>query len=405
MPKFPPYESAIHHFLLQARRIAEIERLLNPSTFNDWQRFVLSFQFEKLNATTISVRWTFPTKGQATFSFGDAQYYTRGDTREAVRMQKSHKLLFKEDQIKIDNDQLYFTFVSKIAKHAGFQIDPKNTPHIYYDGRSIKRFYDEEHLSDEWAKSIDVKKIDVVKMNESCTAPEIRYIMKRLGSIKGKSLLDVGCGLGEASVYFAMKGARVMAMDISHFMTDTALALARENDVTIETHQSSIEHFSLAKHKRFDIIYVGNLFHHVDIDKALERIVYYLKPAGVLVSWEPVAYNPVINVYRKIATAVRSRDERPIRIKDLKKFNKHFSHIETTWYWLTTLMIFIIMAFVLGRNPNRMRYWKTVVLEGDRWKWLYTPLEALDKKLLSLFPMVRFMCWNVVIIATKPKKI
>jgi len=402
MPKFVRYESAIHHFLLQAKRTAEVERHFYPISYPQWKKFILSLRFEKVTSQTVRVIWSYPTVGRDTFSIEKIAYYVRGDTKDFVQAQKKRGLVFHDDSIKEENNRLFFSFFSRISKKAGFSIHPINRPDVYYDGRSMKRYYDEESLSDDWAQQVRVGDIDVIKMNESCTAPEMRYITSQL-SLKGKSLLDIGCGLGEASVYFALKGARVTAMDISIFMIDTTLALARVNHVTIKTQQSSIEHFKLPKQKLFDIIYVGNLFHHVDIDKALERIKTYLKPNGILVSWEPVDYNPIINIYRKIATQVRSKDERPIRIKDLDTFKKKFRHVETKWFWLTTLVIFIIMAVVQRRNPNKERYWKAVVKEGDQWAWLYTPLEALDKGVLTVFPFLRYLCWNVVIVASNPK--
>ena len=401
MPKLAQYESAIHHFLLQAKRTAEVERLFNPQSYEEWEKFILSFTFNKIDNKTISVHWTYPGTGNESFSIEKIVYYFRGDTKESALVQKKKKYVFRGDLIKTENDRLFFSFFAGIAEKAGFTIHPKNKPGVYYDDRSMKRYTDEEHLSDDWAQTIDVRKIDVVKMNESLTAPEMRYITSRLGPLKGKTLLDIGCGLGEASVYFAMKGAKVTAMDISHFMTDTAVALAKANNVTIKTHQSSIEHFKLPKHELFDVIYVGNLFHHVDIDKALERIGAYLKPNGVLVSWEPVDYNPIINVYRRIATEVRSKDERPIRFSDLDKFKKKFKQVETKWFWLTTLSIFVIMALVQRRNPNKERYWKSVVKEGDQWAWLYRPLEKFDRILLRIFPVMQPLCWNVVLVCKK----
>ncbi len=403
MPKFPPYESAIHHFLLQSKRIAEIERLFSPSTYVQWQKFIESFQFEKVDSTTIRVTWKYTKRVTEVFSISKAQYYTRGDTTKAVLLQKKDHLLFSSDAIKAHNDTLFFSIVSTISRRAGLTIHPKNTPHVFYDGRSIKRFYDEEQLSDDWAKSVDVNSIDVQKMKEACTAPEMRYITKRLGNIKGKKILDIGCGLGEASVYFAMKGAKVLAMDISHYMTDTTRALAKANGVSLRTYQSSIEHLVLPKKEQFDIIYVGNLFHHVDIDKALDRILVYLKPKGMLVSWDPVDYNPIINIYRRIATKVRSKDERPIRIRDIDIFKKRFLQVESHWFWFTTLIIFIIMALIQKRNPNTERFWKVVVKEGDSWKWLYAPLERLDAFLLHIFPQIKYLCWNVVLIMTHPR--
>ena len=72
----------------------------------------------------------------------------------------------------------------------------------------------EEVFHDEWANSENVEDVDVITTNEAITAPEMRYITKKMGDLKGKKVLDVGCGLGEASVYFALQGADVTATDL-----------------------------------------------------------------------------------------------------------------------------------------------------------------------------------------------
>ena len=76
----------------------------------------------------------------------------------------------------------------------------------------------EEDFHDQWAKSESIEYIDVIKMNESITAPEMRYITDIILTHGGSTLLDVGSGLGEASVYFATKGLDVTALDISSEM-------------------------------------------------------------------------------------------------------------------------------------------------------------------------------------------
>ena len=267
-----------------------------------------------------------------------------------------------------------------------------------------KRFSDEEELSDVRANGVNVDDIDVVQMNESPTAPELRFIHSKLGTMNGNKILDIGCGLGEASVYFARRGAKVSAMDLSGAMLSVAKKLAIKNKVQIKTYQSSIELFRLPKSAQFDIIYVGNLFHHVDIEKALDCIQDHLAPGGTLVCWEPVAYNPIINVYRKIATHVRSKDERPFRFSDIERFRRRFDSVHLEWFWFTTLSIFILMAFLKRRNPNRERYWKAVVKEGEYWKWIYEPLEKLDTILLRIFPFLRPLCLNVVLVCRNPTK-
>ena len=126
-------------------------------------------------------------------------------------------------------------------------------------------------------------------------------------------------------------------------------------------------------------------------------LLKHLNSDGMFVSWDPVAYNPVINYYRRNAMEVRTEDEHPLRLQDIRTVRAFFRSSHTRWFWLSTLAIFCIMALVQRRNPNKERYWKKVVEEADQWAWLYRPLELLDKALL-LIPFLRPLCWNVVII-------
>jgi ubiquinone/menaquinone biosynthesis C-methylase UbiE len=213
----------------------------------------------------------------------------------------------------------------------------------------------------------------------------------------------VGSGLGEASVYFSLKGARVTALDLSSEMLSISQRLAKRYKTRISTIQAAAEYLNIPKNKKFDIIYAGNLFHHVDIPMTLEKLIPYLKPKGKIVCWEPVAYNPIINVYRHLVTQVRSEDERPIRLSDIALFKKYFKSVQTRWFWLTTFSIFCYMVLLMGRNPNETRLWKKIVEEGDRWQWIYNPLESVDAILLKLFPFLGPLCWNVVIVCESPR--
>jgi SAM-dependent methyltransferase len=231
----------------------------------------------------------------------------------------------------------------------------------------------------------------------------MRYITQRLGVIKGKDLLDVGCGLGEASVYFAMLGASVTSSDLSQGMLDAAQRLAAANNVSVQPLLSAAEDLRITVDRKFDIIYLGNLLHHVNIEETLSRLKRHLKPNGVFVSWDPVQYNPIINVYRKMAMDVRTPDEHPLRIADIKTFRNNFKYVETRFFWLSTLIIFLLMALVQKRNPNKERFWKVVLQEGNKWQWLYTPLSIFDRILLTLVPPLGWLCWNVVVIAKNPR--
>ena len=255
----------------------------------------------------------------------------------------------------------------------------------------------EADFHDAWAASAEIERIDVRGVNEACTAPEMRHIARQLGDLRGRSLLDVGCGLGEAAVYFALGGADVTATDISPGMCAAAQRLAAANGVNIRTHVAAAEDFGAPAESKFDVLYVGHALHHVDIAAAMPRWLRQLTPNGIFVSWDPVAYNPLINVYRRRATKTRTSDEHPLRLADIRRSRGHFEATEVRWFWLCTLLIFVCMALVQRRDPNEERFWKKVVEEAERWRWLYQPLEFCDRVLLWV-PPLRPLCWNVVII-------
>lgn len=393
MAKKIKFESFKYRFLIAAQGTSFQSESMQLKDWNDFIR-ELEFEYEK---GEISISWEFPAPGAMTVPLNDFRFYLRGDSEKDVARQRETGLLDVEDPIKIKNDIFFKDIVMRVAKSAGYKKDESViTAHD-------ERIQNERDFHDAWANSEDVEKIDVRASNEVCTAPEMRYITRRLGDIKGKTLLDVGCGLGEASVYFALLGADVTSSDLSQGMLDATSRLAQANGVSVKQHIASAEDMQLSPDSKFDIIYSGNLLHHVDIEETITRIKPHLATDGTFVTWDPLAYNPAINVYRSMATDVRTPDEHPLKWSDIKLFHKHFDIVETRYFWFTTLIIFIIMALAQRRNPNKERYWKVVVHEGNKWQWLYSPLEKLDSLLLWLVPPLRLLCWNVVVVSARPK--
>lgn len=393
MGKKIKFESFKYRFLIAAQGASYQPG--SPSQ-PDWDEFVrgLEFNYEK---GEIGIAWRFPIPGNMTTPLDKPRFYMRGDSEKDVARQRESGLIDKEDPIKLKNDLYFKEIVMRVAESAGYEKKGK-TKTVHEERIQIER-----EFHDAWADSEDVEKIDVRTSNEVCTAPEMRYITQRLGNIKGKRLLDVGCGLGEASVYFAILGADVTSSDLSQGMLDATLRLAQANNVSVKQHVASAEDMQLPSEAKFDIIYAGNLLHHVDIEETITRIKPHLAPGGIFVTWDPLAYNPAINVYRSMATEVRTPDEHPLKWGDIKLFHKHFGTVETKYFWLTTLIIFVIMALAQRRNPNKERFWKVIVQEGGKWSWLYLPLEKLDSLLLTILPPLRLLCWNVVVVASAPR--
>ena len=387
MPKKIKHESFKYRFLIEAHK--HLFEPVAPQALS-WRQFIGQIEFEYVDGD-ISIRWNQPAPGALLVRAGDAKFYLRGDSQTAAQRQVEAGMLSVEDPVKIRNGQYFRNVVMQVAESAGYRTD--GTRH-----QAGSRLDVERDFHDAWAESEDVEQIDVRGANEVCTAPEMRYITKRLGNLKGKRLLDVGCGLDEASVYFAMQGADVTSSDLSQGMLDATGRLAQANGVSIRKHLASAEDLQLPPNAKFDVIYAGNLLHHVDIETMISRVKPHLAPNGLFVTWDPLAYNPAINVYRSMATEVRTPDEHPLTWSDIKLFHRHFGRVETRYFWFTTLIIFVIMALAQRRDPNKERFWKVILKEGPKWAWLYRPLEALDRVLLTLIPPLRLLCWNVVVV-------
>jgi SAM-dependent methyltransferase len=260
----------------------------------------------------------------------------------------------------------------------------------------------ERDFHDGWAAATCPDEVAIRQAFEAITAPENRFILGLLGDLKGKRVLDIGTGLGESAIFFALRGAIVTATDISPEMIRLCEANATRHGVGVRGVVSTAERLDLPP-ESFDVVYAGNLLHHVvDRVRFFENVVGALKPGGVFVSWDPLKYNPAINVYRRIASQVRTPDERPLGKEDVALARRHLPGLQFRTFWLATLALFLRYYFLNRKDPNRVRYWKEILGESDATiGWWFNPLQRLDGVLLRL-PGLRWLAWNVVLWGAKP---
>lgn len=274
-------------------------------------------------------------------------------------------------------------------------------PPLGTDAPHNARFDRERAFHDAWAEAEAPGTVAVEAAFEHLTAPENRFILREMGDLRGARVLDLGTGLGESAVYFAMRGAEVTATDISPEMCALAAHTAASRGVAIETVATPVERLSVQA-GAFDLAYGANLLHHVaDIDATLAAVHRALRPGGRCFFWDPLAYNPAIWVYRRLAVGVRSADERPLTFAVLDRFRHRFANVRHREFWLTTLLLFVKYYAVDHVDPNQSRYWKRILTEDPRrLGWWFTPLQVLDSVLLRM-PLLRRLAWNTVIWAEK----
>jgi hypothetical protein len=108
-----------------------------------------------------------------------------------------------------------------------------------------------------------------------------------------------------------------------------------------------------------------------------------------------LAYNPVIEIYRRVATKVRTEDEAPLTFADVDRAGKYFAGVQHREFWILTLSL-LLKYFLLDRvHPNADRYWKRIFRESASSLWWWMPLERMDR-VLTRIPGVRRLAWNMV---------
>ena len=113
----------------------------------------------------------------------------------------------------------------------------------------------------------------------------IEYILKNFKRpLKGKKVLDIGCGGGLVSESLSLKGAFVTAIDENNKNLNQAKNHAKINSLKINYIKSSFDNFYKKNKNKFDLILCLEVLEHIDnFKKTLQQITTLLKPKGTLV--------------------------------------------------------------------------------------------------------------------------
>jgi ubiquinone/menaquinone biosynthesis C-methylase UbiE len=265
----------------------------------------------------------------------------------------------------------------------------------------IKQIDSERVYHNKWAKN-DFH--DISNDFNHFLSLENRWIIQHLPEMHGKNVLDIGCGLGEASLYFAKCGAHVTSVDVSEGMIESCVAAAKREGFCVSGVVSSVECLKLTK-RSFDIVYASNILHHLENPKALIKKISLLikKNDGIAFFIDPLKYNPIINIYRRIASDVRTKDEKPVGFEVLGWMKESFKNVNFRCMWLLTQILFLKYFFIDRVTPNKDRYWKRILKEGKSTQRWINPIIKIDNKICQTFPLLNYMCWNIVIAAKSPK--
>jgi ubiquinone/menaquinone biosynthesis C-methylase UbiE len=146
-------------------------------------------------------------------------------------------------------------------------------------------------------------------------------LLAAVGDVRGKTVLDLGCGSGFLSVLMARRGAkRVIGIDVS----EEQLAIARFRAATsgvapgiLDFRAASADRIDFAD-ESIDIVVGAFVLHHLDLPNAAPEIRRVLKNGGAGAFVETSARNPLLMAARSLIVGRfgipkhGSADERPL---------------------------------------------------------------------------------------------
>jgi 2-polyprenyl-3-methyl-5-hydroxy-6-metoxy-1,4-benzoquinol methylase len=181
---------------------------------------------------------------------------------------------------------------------------------------------------------------EIVKRYANPVGPwHIDFCFRAAGDLHGKTVLDVGAGLGENSLVLAALGAQVTALDISSGSLEVLRKRAEMSGLAdrIAIVCSPLEQWD--SRERFDLVWIDSFLHHVipNLDFVLEKIRDRLKPGGRIVIAEP--FSPRLLRAARMLLPISTNGtpgERPLNSAEIRIIRRHFEGARTRHFLFLT---------------------------------------------------------------------
>lgn len=164
-----------------------------------------------------------------------------------------------------------------------------------------------------------------------------KELMFRLaGDLRGKRVLEVGCGEGVASVQLTYCGADVDAVDISPVSIDVARRRAAVHRQDVSFRVADVTREDVADAGTYDVVWCDLILHHLtdSLAAVMDGVRRWLKPGGIFIAREPVAYAGWLKAVRGLVP-VRvdaTDDEQPLRESEFGLIRERFPGLERRYF-------------------------------------------------------------------------
>ena len=202
------------------------------------------------------------------------------------------------------------------------------------------------------------------------------------------SALEYGAGTGGQGFALASRGVRVTGIDISSVGVGKANEAVRAYGLSPDECQyleMDAEHLDFDDCS-FDLVFGSGILHHLDLEVALAEVSRVLAPGGSAVFLEPMGHNPAVNLYRRLTPAMRTPDEHPLRVQDLRAASRWFGQVDAEYHVLAS---FAAIPF------RRLRRYPAIVDRRNR----------IDTAAFRRFTALGRFAWIVVLHLSQPRTV
>jgi len=195
---------------------------------------------------------------------------------------------------------------------------------------------------------------ETIERYERCRRPfhSAEYPFVLLGDVRGKRILDIGCGDGTRSILLALRGAHVVGIDLSKQAIAAARARAYSHAVSKSTEFICCPLELYTGTCEFDVIIGWNILHH--LINELSGLLVWLrslgKPDCTYLFYEPINLSPLLRRVRLMmpVPVVGTPDERPLETPELEIIRGSFCQTDIVYFGFA---VRLFSRFIL-KNSN-----------------------------------------------------
>ena len=187
-----------------------------------------------------------------------------------------------------------------------------------------EKIFSEENSG--YYKSISYNLVKMPNLEDPVLSKALEYF----DDIKNKTIIDLGCGKGMASIFFAYHGANVISVDYSSNAIQNLTKYCKEHNIPNIT-PMKLSALELDKINQVDFIYGEMILHHIEPFKQFAEVLSkVIKVCGKGFFYENNARSNLMMYFRNNLVGKLwvpkhgDKDEHPLSLSEIKILKKYF---------------------------------------------------------------------------------